>query len=872
MKLHRLVLTNYRGIAHREIVLPDSGITVISGVNEVGKSSMIEAIDLLLEAKDRSTKKEVKQIKPTHADVGAEVEAEISTGPYRFIYRKRFHKRCETALTVLAPHREQLTGDEAHERVLAIVDETVDTELWRAQRVLQSSSTAAVDLSRCDALSRALDVAAGQSAALSGDEPALIERIDDEYARYFTPTGRPTAEWASVCKRLARAEAEVAQCAEAVAEVDECVRRHAELSAELAGLVAQRAAAQQRLTAARAAAAAVAELTAQLTRAELVAAAAEANAAASAAALAERRRLCADIEQRVAAVAGLEAEVVAAGEEEAVAREVDVVAAAAAEQSAAALAAAQARVDTAHAAYNRMSDRDEATRLTARLEKIDAIRGDLERAEQNVAAATVSDAVMHEIEVAKAAVERASSRAELASVRVEITAAADIEVCSPDGRITLAAGETTTVSATAATDIKIPEVLTAQVIPGATAADLAATLDAARQHLRDLLDAAGVADVAAARAEAQRRRDALAERDRLTATLSGLCGDDAVDDMRARLVSLRERDIADDSADLDTSSARAALDAATATHRAAIEHCQKARDVAAAAAAALVEKSTRATVLRGSLAAAKAELETARQRLAEHRAAESDDELDVRTRAESAQCQTATAQVAEIRSRLAEMAVERVEAELCEAEQDADELTRRHDSAVAELRDLATQLRVYGTEGRQGKLDAAEAERAHALSECDQVGRRARAAQLLRSVIRKHRDDTRLRYVEPFRAQVQRLGRIVFGDDFEVEIDSSLRICGRTLAGCTVPYESLSGGAKEQLGIVARLAGAALVAAADGVPVIIDDALGFTDSHRLTKMGAVFGAVGRDAQVLVLTCDSRRYDSVDAAHHIELTA
>ena len=28
MKLHRLVLTNYRGIAHREIHLPDSGVVI----------------------------------------------------------------------------------------------------------------------------------------------------------------------------------------------------------------------------------------------------------------------------------------------------------------------------------------------------------------------------------------------------------------------------------------------------------------------------------------------------------------------------------------------------------------------------------------------------------------------------------------------------------------------------------------------------------------------------------------------------------------------------------------------------------------------------------------------------------------------------
>ena len=122
-----------------------------------------------------------------------------------------------------------------------------------------------------------------------------------------------------------------------------------------------------------------------------------------------------------------------------------------------------------------------------------------------------------------------------------------------------------------------------------------------------------------------------------------------------------------------------------------------------------------------------------------------------------------------------------------------------------------------------------------------------------------HRDNTRQRYVEPFRSEIERLGRPVFGPTFEVEIDSDLRICNRTLDGRTVPYDSLSGGAKEQLGILARLAGAALVATEDTVPVVIDDALGFTDPDRLTKMGAVFDTVGDNGQVIVLTCSPQRY-------------
>src|SRR6202165_464915 len=428
MKLHRLTLTNYRGITHREIEFPDRGVVVVSGANEIGKSSMIEALDLLLEAKDRSTKKEVKQVKPTHADVGAEITAEISTGPYRFIYHKRFHKRCETELTVLAPRREQLTGDEAHDRVRALLDETVDIDLWQAQRGLQAASTAAVDLSGCDALSRALDVAAGEAVQLSGAEPLLVDRIDAEYLRYFTPTGRPTGEWATAINRLHDADAEGPRHAAAVAEVDDAVRRHAALTEDLGRLAGERAAASQRLTTARAAAEAVAELAQQLRQAQGVATAADAMHAASMAALTERRRLRADIDERAEAIAGLAAAALRAAEAEVTAREVHEVADAAAGAARAAGEAGQACVDAARRAVEQLSDRDEADRLATRLAKIDSAQGELLSIECELAPIVLSDVSMREIEAAATAVERAAGQVELASAQIEIVAIAGVDV------------------------------------------------------------------------------------------------------------------------------------------------------------------------------------------------------------------------------------------------------------------------------------------------------------------------------------------------------------------------------------------------------------------------------------------------------------
>ena len=58
----------------------------------------------------------------------------------------------------------------------------------------------------------------------------------------------------------------------------------------------------------------------------------------------------------------------------------------------------------------------------------------------------------------------------------------------------------------------------------------------------------------------------------------------------------------------------------------------------------------------------------------------------------------------------------------------------------------------------------------------------------------------------------------------------------------------------------------------DTVPVVIDDALGFSDPDRLDKMGAVFDAVGDRGQVIVLTCQPDRYQGITCAEVIELSA
>ena len=88
----------------REVVFAD-GVTLIEGPNEVGKSTIVEAVRNLFEVMHSSSATKIKAIQPVGEDVGSSVEAEVKTGEYHFIYSKTYNREKQTTLKVLAPRR-----------------------------------------------------------------------------------------------------------------------------------------------------------------------------------------------------------------------------------------------------------------------------------------------------------------------------------------------------------------------------------------------------------------------------------------------------------------------------------------------------------------------------------------------------------------------------------------------------------------------------------------------------------------------------------------------------------------------------------------------------------------------------------------------
>lgn len=920
MRIHRLHLSNVKGVADRALDFPDRGVIVLEGPNEVGKTTLVEALDVLLEEKDSSRKRHVLALRPVGRDVPTSIEAELSSGAYRFRYRKQWFRQPATELHVLAPRVEHLIGVAAHERVLSIIAETTDVPLWRALRLMQAAPLGQVELTGSRALSAALDAAAQAFVAddmLTGDACAgrSDDRFDDrtrgpsgvgerpapgrhaqdeevgagrdsgavdglmaavaaEAARYFTAgRGQPTGEYRAAIEAVEQAGHVEAEAAAAVAAVAEDVARHEELAAEARH-------AEASLAAARVEAAALAVEWDEISELSRVCSSIGRDAEAAGRELArarerhaERSRLVADLAARTETVARLERDIAelraaAAPDEEALAEAV------------AARDTAQTSLDGVTGSLRRREAADRVLRWEA---EVQALADRLARAEEaaeerrtvaaELAGLTIDAAAVRRAEQAATALDLARSQSAADSARVSLRALADDVSVVLDGvEVPLSADTDLDRSVDSELEIVLPGHLVVRLHPESAAAARAAATAAAEEALAQALAAAGARDLAEARRRSDRTRllgDRVARAtDRLADILAGHTLEGLRDDLAAARAALAEesaavRALGRTETDGDAAALRARADAA----RELLSACTARVEAVRAAVAEATTTRARADSLLGS---ARRELAAARDRLAELREVDDDAALDqALTVAESA--------TADARHRLqtARSALDGRDAETTRIRLDAAQAAEiTATERVTTLRDqrLAIEARLEQS-GRQGRYEALESARSaleHARRKLGSVQRRAEAARLLRDTLEEHRTAAKRRYVAPFAAAVRRLGRVVYGPGLDIEVDESLAIQARVLDGERIAYDALSTGAKEQLAILTRLAVATLVDEQQGVPVVIDDALGYSDPRRLRRMTAAFSMVGADAQVILLTCTPGRYDGIAGARVIHL--
>ncbi len=437
----------------------------------------------------------------------------------------------------------------------------------------------------------------------------------------------------------------------------------------------------------------------------------------------------------------------------------------------------------------------------------------------------------------------------------------------------VADGEEIEASVLNAVTVAVDGVLTVEVQPGTPPAELDADVQTTSDALVAALTAAGVDSVQEARDAAARRRTAESDRDSAESTLQLFVGESSIEALEQRLAGVKARIELNKTPTIVTADIGALEKASTEAREAeqladddlliARESLEKLR----AAHTAAREASLRSDV---ELERAQEERDRAAESLASARQTQSDESLADAVAESGMVLAAAEVELFTAQATLKAAGSETLEMHLRNARQLVESKQRDLEVTRKKVDELGTLISDRMAEGIYDKYANAKAALEAARDSYARQDRAARAASLLKTTMDRHREEAQQKYVAPFKERIERLGKVIFGDGFSVQVSQELIIESRTLDGHTVPFESLSAGTREQISLLGRLACAQLVDAEEGAPVILDDTLGFADPQRLVSLNVVLNDVGRTAQVVLLTCQPQRFATLGGAHVVRL--
>ena len=154
----------------------------------------------------------------------------------------------------------------------------------------------------------------------------------------------------------------------------------------------------------------------------------------------------------------------------------------------------------------------------------------------------------------------------------------------------------------------------------------------------------------------------------------------------------------------------------------------------------------------------------------------------------------------------------------------------------------------------------------------DRFERELEILGLLANTLRAAESEARERYLAPVVNRVHPYLQMLF-PSAEIGMDEDLNITGMSrLAGYEESFDHLSMGTQEQIAVLVRLAFAEMLID-QGAPaaVILDDALVFSDDQRMGLMFDILSHAAQRVQILIFTCREQLFEGL-GAHQPQLAA
>lgn len=208
--------------------------------------------------------------------------------------------------------------------------------------------------------------------------------------------------------------------------------------------------------------------------------------------------------------------------------------------------------------------------------------------------------------------------------------------------------------------------------------------------------------------------------------------------------------------------------------------------------------------------------------------------------------------------------LERFRGKVAELESTGESHRSRLGALEREMAHLEGHIQSAGGDGIGEKVETLREERELEHREVERCKARVATLQLLKDTIetcyQKQRDrlDAPLRrHLLPFLNDVFPAAELQLGDGFAI---AGLKRNGPSAEA----FVRLSAGTQEQLAVLVRLAmGALLSERGQEVPIILDDALVFSDDDRIEQMFNALNRAGQRQQIIVLTCRMRTFEALN---------
>jgi chromosome segregation ATPase len=208
----------------------------------------------------------------------------------------------------------------------------------------------------------------------------------------------------------------------------------------------------------------------------------------------------------------------------------------------------------------------------------------------------------------------------------------------------------------------------------------------------------------------------------------------------------------------------------------------------------------------------------------------------------------------QVLTKIASARPELVQQDIQRLEASANQLEHAQRGREIELKELRAKLEVLGAEGLDEQRSSCESKLENNRRRAQQLQRRAQALELLLQLLTEKRQALTRRLQAPLQKHLHHYLTVLF-PDAQLEVDDQLLPNRFTRQGQSGQIAELSFGAREQMGLISRLAYADLLQEA-GEPtlIILDDSLVHSDSDRLDSMKRILFDAAKRHQILLFTC------------------